>query len=164
MKPNEFACTSILSACADAGLFLVRKQVHAYVRRIEEDLVSWNAVLSEYMNAGRINEAKLFFDEMPEKNPLAWTDGHIYKIKSGDDHYARLIDMLSRAERLPEAKEIIQNMPYKPGASIWEALLSGCRTLRNVDLGVEAAEILFELTPQHDGTYLLLANTLAAAG
>ncbi|PHU20399.1 hypothetical protein BC332_11550 [Capsicum chinense] len=133
MKPNEFACTSILSACADAGLFLVRKQVHAYVRRIEEDLVSWNAVLSEYMNAGRINEAKLFFDEMPEKNPLAWTDG--------------------QAERLPEAKEIIQNMPYKPGASIWEALLSGCRTLRNVDLGVEAAEILFELTPQHDGTY-----------
>ncbi|KAM3341496.1 pentatricopeptide repeat-containing protein [Capsicum galapagoense] len=354
MKPDEFTCTSILSACADAGLFLLGKQVHAYVRRTGEeihvsvcnalitlywkcgrvddarkvfdnllfkDLVSWNAVLSAYVSAGRINEAKLFFNEMPEKNSLAWTvmisglaqnglgedalklfnqmrvkgielcdyafagaitscavlgaldtgcqlhaqliqrgydsslsagnalvtfygrsgvieaarnvfltmpcvdlvswnalvaalgqHGYgveavelfeqmlhenitpdrisfltvisacshaglvekgrhyfnimhsVYKIKPGEDHYARLIDLLSRVGRLLEAKEVIQNMPYKPGAPIWEALLAGCRTHKNVDLGVEAAEKLFELTPQHDGTYILLANTFAAAG
>ncbi|XP_009777873.1 pentatricopeptide repeat-containing protein At1g25360 [Nicotiana sylvestris] len=354
LKPDEFTCTSILSACADAGLFLLGKQVHAYVRRTEEeihvsvhnalitlywkcgrvdearkvfdnlafkDLVSWNAVLSAYVGAGRINEAKLFFDEMPEKNSLAWTvmisgfaqngkgeealklfnqmrlhgielcdyafagaitscavlaaletgcqlhaqliqrgfdsslsagnalitfygrsgvieaartvfltmpcvdlvswnaliaalgqhgygaqaielfeqmlNEHItpdrisfltvisacshaglvergrhyfnimhsvYKINPGEDHYARLIDLLSRAGRLLEAKDVIQTMPTKPGAPMWEALLAGCRTHRNVDLGVEAAEKLFELTPQHDGTYILLANTFAAAG
>ncbi|XP_059291891.1 pentatricopeptide repeat-containing protein At1g25360 [Lycium ferocissimum] len=354
MKPDEFTCTSILSACADAGLFLLGKQVHAYVRRTEEeihvsvqnalitlywkcgrvdearkvfdnlvfkDLVSWNAVLSAYVSAGRINEAKLFFDEMPEKNSLAWTvmisgfaqngqgeeslklfnqmrvngielcgyafagaitscavlatletgcqlhaqliqrgfdsslsagnalitfygrsgvieaartvfltmpcvdlvswnaliaalgqHGYgaqavelfdqmlcehitpdrisfltvisacshaglvekgreyfnimqsVYKINPGEDHYARLVDLLSRAGMLSEAKDVIQSMPNKPGAPIWEALLAGSRTHRNVDLGVEAAEKLFELTPQHDGTYILLANTFAAAG
>ncbi|KAI5674402.1 hypothetical protein M9H77_14766 [Catharanthus roseus] len=32
-----------------------------------KDLVSWNAVLSAYVNARRINEAKHFFEKMPEK-------------------------------------------------------------------------------------------------
>ncbi|KAK9288334.1 hypothetical protein L1049_016785 [Liquidambar formosana] len=39
----------------------------------ERDLVSWNAVLSGYVNAGRIGEAKSFFREMPERNLLTWT-------------------------------------------------------------------------------------------
>ncbi|CAN4123140.1 unnamed protein product [Withania somnifera] len=115
------------------------------------DLMSWNALVAAL---GQHGYGKHYFNIMY----------CIFKIKPGEDHYARLIDLLSRVGRLLEAKEVIQNMPYKPGAPIREALLAGCRTHGNVDLGVEAAEKLSELTPQHDGMYILLANTFAAAG
>ncbi|TQE03692.1 hypothetical protein C1H46_010666 [Malus baccata] len=34
----------------------------------------------------------------------------------------------------------------------------------NLDLGIQAAERLLELVPQHDGTYVLLSNLYATAG
>lgn len=88
----------------------------------------------------------------------------IYGITPGEDHYARLIDLLCRSGNLSEAKNVIQKMPFVPGAPIWEALLSGCRLHGDVELGVTAAERLFEMIPENDGTYVLLANTFAAAG
>ena len=38
------------------------------------------------------------------------------------------------------------------------------RTILTVDLGVRAAEKLFDMIPKHDGTYILLANMFASAG
>ncbi|KAJ8538339.1 hypothetical protein K7X08_014879 [Anisodus acutangulus] len=81
MKPDEFTCTSILSACADAGLFLLGKQeIHVSVH---------NALITLYWKCGRVDEARKVFDNlvfkdlvwwnavlsayMPEKNSLAWT-------------------------------------------------------------------------------------------
>ncbi|GFQ00262.1 pentatricopeptide repeat-containing protein at1g25360 [Phtheirospermum japonicum] len=324
IKHDDFTYTSVLSACADAGLFLHGKQVHAYILRTEAkpDLVSWNAILSAYVDMGNIHEAKTIFNEMPEKKSmLPWTviisglaqhgsgeealklfnemrpnglepcdyafsgaitacselasleqgrqlhgqlirlgfdsslsaanalitmyarcgvlesaqnvfdkmpfldsvswnamiaafglHGHgaqalglyeemlgeqilpdritfltilsacshaglveqgrkhfesmseVYKITPGEDHYARLIDLLCRAGKLNEARDVIRNMPFEPGAQIWEALLSGCRLHGDIELGAHAAERLFELIPQHDGTYILLANMFSTAG
>ncbi|OVA12878.1 hypothetical protein BVC80_1805g91 [Macleaya cordata] len=89
---------------------------------------------------------------------------HVYGITPGEDHYARLIDLLCRAGKMSEAKDVIRNLPFDPGARVWEALLAGCQIHGNVELGIEAAERLFELTPQHDGTYVLLSNMCAAVG
>ena len=50
-----------------------------------------------------------------------------YGIIPSEDHYARLIDLLGRAGKLSEAKGIIEKMPFKAGAPVWEALLAGCR-------------------------------------
>ncbi|KAI8565258.1 hypothetical protein RHMOL_Rhmol03G0245000 [Rhododendron molle] len=358
IKLDEFTYTSVLSACASAGLFLFGKQVHAYILRMEgklsrdfslsvnnalitlywkcgkvdeahmifnnmpvRDLVSWNVILSTYVNAGRINEGRSFFIEMPERNLLTWTviisgmaqnglgeeglklfnqmkleglkpcdyafagaisscavlaalehgrqlhaqlvrlgfdsslsagnalitmyarcgvveaahclfltmpfvdsvswnamiaalgqHGHgaqalelfeqmlkeeilpdritfltilsacshaglvnqgrsyfnamygLYGIRPDEDHYARLIDLLCRAGKFSEAEDVIQRLPFEPGVPIWEALLGGCRIHGNVDLGVQAAERLLELRPQHDGTYILLSNMYADVG
>ena len=59
---------------------------------------------------------------------------------------------------------MIESMPFEPDAPIWKALLSGCRFHGNMDLGIQSAERLFELMPQHDGTYVLLSNIYATAG
>ncbi|KAK6160881.1 hypothetical protein DH2020_004262 [Rehmannia glutinosa] len=312
IKHDDFTYTSVLSACADAGLFLHGKQVHAYILRTEakpawdflvsvnnalitlywrcgkidqarnifdticiKDLVSWNIILSAYVSVGKMHEAKSIFNEMSQKSMLSWTvmisglaqhgfgeealklfnkmksNGpepcdyafsgaitscavlasleqgrqlHGQLIRLGFDsslsagnalitmyarcgvldaaqslfltmpcldsvswnamiaalgqhghgaqalellkryHYSRLIDLLCRAGKLNEAKNVIQNMPFEPGAPIWEALLSGCRLHGDMDLGVHAAEQLFEMIPQHDGTYILLANMFSTAG
>ena len=59
---------------------------------------------------------------------------------------------------------MIESMPFEPGAPIWKALLAGCWMYGNMDLGIQAAERLFELMPQHDRNYVLLSNIYATAG
>lgn len=53
-------------------------------------------------------------------------------------------------------------MPLELNEPVWAALLSGCQIHGNMEVGILAAEKLFDLTPQHDGTYVLLSNMYAA--
>ncbi|CAH9138653.1 unnamed protein product [Cuscuta epithymum] len=120
---------------------------------ITPDRISFLTVLSACSHAGLVKEGQHYFNLMHTK----------YGISPGEDHYARFIDLLARAGRFSEATNVIQSMPYKPRAPIWEALLSGCRLHGNIELAVQAADQLFGLVPQHDGTYILMANTFASA-
>ncbi|KAI3465495.1 hypothetical protein Pfo_022158 [Paulownia fortunei] len=122
--------------------------------RILPDRITFLTVLSACSHAGLVEEGQEYFKSMNK----------LYGITPGEDHYARLIDLLCRAGKLTEAKNVIQTMPFEPGAPIWEALLAGCRLHGDMDLGVQAAEQLFEMIPQHDGTYILLANMFSTAG
>lgn len=118
------------------------------------DRISFLTVLSACSYAGLVDEGRRYFDSMDSR----------FGITPGEDHYARLIDLLCRAGKISEAKDLIDSMPFKPGAPIWEALLAGCRTHGNVNLGIQAADRLLEMIPEHDGTYILLSNMYAAAG
>nr|AYM00462.1 pentatricopeptide repeat protein [Salvia miltiorrhiza] len=134
------------------------KAIELYEEMLEEhilpDRITFLTVLSACSHAGLVDQGKKYFESMTE----------VYGITPGEDHYARLIDLLGRSGKLTEAQNVIQAMPFEPGAQIWESLLSGCRLHGNMDLGVHAAEKLFDMIPQHDGTYILLANMFAAAG
>ncbi|XP_062026449.1 pentatricopeptide repeat-containing protein At1g25360-like [Rosa rugosa] len=118
------------------------------------DRITFLTILSACSHAGLVKEGRHYFRLMHDS----------YGIAPGEDHYARMIDLLCRSGELTEAKDLIKSMPFEPGAPIWEAILAGCRTHGNMDLGIQAAERLFELVPQHDGTYVLLSNLYAALG
>ncbi|KAJ4951444.1 hypothetical protein NE237_028276 [Protea cynaroides] len=129
-----------------------------FKRMVEHDIlpdrITFLTVLSACSHAGLVTEGCNCFESMES----------VYAIIPGEDHYARLIDLLCRAGKFSEAKKLIEKMPFEPGPSIWEALLAGCRVHGNMDLGVQAAERLFELMPKHDGTYVLLSNMYATMG
>ncbi|KAH7567181.1 hypothetical protein JRO89_XS07G0028200 [Xanthoceras sorbifolium] len=132
--------------------------VELYERMLKEgilpDRITFLTILSACSHAGLVEDGRRYFDSMHK----------LYGIAPGEDHYARVIDLLCRAGRFSEALDVIESMPFKPGAPIWEALLAGCRIHGNMDLGIQAAERLFEMIPQHDGTYVLLSNMYAALG
>ncbi|KAF5455824.1 hypothetical protein F2P56_025359 [Juglans regia] len=132
--------------------------IKLFEEMLKEDLVpdriTFLTVLSACSHAGLVKEGRHYFDSMCG----------FYGITPGEDHYARLIDLLGRAGKFSEAKDVLKSMPFEPGAAIWEALLAGCRIHGNMELGIQAAEQLFELMPQHDGTYVLLSNMYATAG
>ncbi|KAL1533723.1 Pentatricopeptide repeat-containing protein [Salvia divinorum] len=134
------------------------KATKLYEEMLEEhilpDRITFLTVLSACSHAGLVDEGKKYFESMKE----------VYGITPCEDHYSRLVDLLARSGRLTEAQNVIQTMPFVPGSQIWEALLSGCRLHGNMNLGVRAAEKLFDMIPKHDGTYILLANMFAAAG
>lgn len=121
---------------------------------IQPDRITFLTVLSACSHAGLVEEGRHYFDSMRAS----------YGITPGEDHYARMIDLLCRAGKFSEAKNLIESMPFEPGTPIWEALLAGCRIHGNMDLGIQAAERLFKLIPQHDGTYILLSNMYANEG
>lgn len=132
--------------------------IQLYERMLKEDIlpdrITFLTILSACSHAGLIKEGRHYFDTMYS----------CYGITPGEDHYARMVDLLCRAGMFSEAKSVIESMPFEPGAPIWEALLAGCRIHGNMDLGIQAAERLFELMPQHDGTYILLSNMYATLG
>ncbi|KAL7597239.1 hypothetical protein Lser_V15G27462 [Lactuca serriola] len=121
---------------------------------IVPDRITFLTILSACSHSGLIDQGQRYFNSMKDS----------YGITPGEDHYGRLIDLLCRAGKFTEAKNVIEKLPFYPGAPVWEALLGGCRIHGNMELGVEAAERLFELIPDHDGTYILLSNMYSNSG
>ncbi|KFK44541.1 hypothetical protein AALP_AA1G270100 [Arabis alpina] len=121
---------------------------------IRPDRITLLTVLTACSHAGLVEQGRKYFDSMEA----------VYGIPPGADHYARLIDLLCRSGRFSEAENVIKSLPFEPTAQIWEALLSGCRVYGNMELGIIAAEKLFDLIPEHDGTYMLLSNMYSATG
>ncbi|KVF06906.1 Pentatricopeptide repeat-containing protein, partial [Cynara cardunculus var. scolymus] len=132
--------------------------VELFEQMLKEDIIpdriTFLTILTSCSHAGLVEEGQQYFNSMYE----------LYGITPGEDHFGRLIDLLCRAGKFSEATDVIQKMPFDPGAPIWEALLGGCRIHGNMELGVQAAEKLFQLIPHHDGTYILLSNMYANLG
>ncbi|CAN0838982.1 Pentatricopeptide repeat-containing protein At1g25360 [Linum grandiflorum] len=118
------------------------------------DRITFLTVLSACSHAGLVEEGSRYFDAMHDS----------YGITPGEDHYARMVDLFCRAGKFAEAEDTIRKMAFQPGPQIWEAFLAGCRNHGNMELGIQAAERLFEMIPQNDGTYVLLSNMYAAKG
>ncbi|OAY84423.1 Pentatricopeptide repeat-containing protein DOT4, chloroplastic [Ananas comosus] len=120
---------------------------------IVPDDVSFIAILYACSHSGLIDEGWRFFNIMRNE----------YKIEPKLEHYACMVDLLSRAGRLNKAYKFIEAMPIEPDSTIWGALLCGCRIHRDVKLAETVAEKVFELEPQNTGYYVLLANIYAEA-
>ncbi|OMP09321.1 hypothetical protein COLO4_05597 [Corchorus olitorius] len=87
-----------------------------------------------------------------------------YGIVPTEEHYACMVDLLGRAGKIDEAFSFIQNMPIKPGASVWGALLSACRIHRRVELAEKVVKKLLPLEANKASVYVLLSNIYADSG
>ncbi|PON42950.1 DYW domain containing protein [Trema orientale] len=153
---DSVSWNALIAALAQHGRGLQALELFEQMLKedIQPDRITFLTILSACSHAGLVREGRHYFDSMFSS----------YGVSPGEDHYTRMIDMLCRAGNFSEARSLIDSIPFEPGAPIWEALLAGCRTHGNMDLGIEAAERLFELRPQHDGTYILLSNMYAHVG
>eukprot|EP01119_Soliformovum_irregulare_P008359 TRINITY_DN21480_c0_g1_i1.p1 TRINITY_DN21480_c0_g1~~TRINITY_DN21480_c0_g1_i1.p1 ORF type:complete len:653 (-),score=132.00 TRINITY_DN21480_c0_g1_i1:35-1993(-) len=77
--------------------------------------------------------------------------------------YNAMVDVLSRAGRLKEAEDLIQEIP-RPDAMTWTALLGGCKIHLDLDRGERAFRKLQEIDPVNSSGYVLLSNLYAALG
>ncbi|KAK9191520.1 hypothetical protein WN943_020133 [Citrus x changshan-huyou] len=121
---------------------------------LKPDEVTLIGVLSACSRAGLVEKGRHFFEIMVKE----------YGIRPIHDHYTCMIDILSRAGRLEEAKSFINKMPFPPDTIGWATLLSSCRIHGNVEIGKWAAESLLELDPYNPASYVLLSSIYASKG
>ncbi|GLT66995.1 hypothetical protein SLA2020_393320 [Shorea laevis] len=115
--------------------------------------ISFVSVLGACSHCGLVEEGKMLFDSMSKE----------HRIYPSTEHYACMVDLLGRANRLEEAAKIIEDMRIEPDAEVWGSLLGSCRIHCHVELAERASSKLFELEPRHAGNYILLADIYAEA-
>lgn len=135
------------------GMKAVRIFQEMLNRGIKPTAISFVSVLGACSHAGLADVGKRLFDSMVEQ----------HGISPSVEHYASLVDLLGRANRLYEAAKVIQGMKIEPGPKVWGSLLGSCKIHCNVELAERASTQLFKLEPTNAGNYVLLADIYAEA-
>ncbi|KAL5545775.1 hypothetical protein UlMin_005462 [Ulmus minor] len=155
-KPDVYSYCSMMQGFSIHGRG--EQAVSLFNRMLNEGLipdeVAFTVILTACSRAGLVEEGWHFFESMKNK----------YCIVPSPDHYACMVDILSRSGRLRTAYELLKSMPVEPLVSAWGTLLGACKLHSDIELGKLVADRLFELEPQNAGTYVLLSNIYAAAG
>ncbi|KAL5706103.1 hypothetical protein ACHQM5_024311 [Ranunculus cassubicifolius] len=153
------------------------------------DVISWNSMISGLSQNGHGKEALQLFEEMRlEGTPadhvtfvnLLSACSHMGLVETGQDyfkmmvddygleprvdHYACMVDLLSRAGKLHEAKAFIESVPIDHGLCLWRILLGACRNYRSYEIGAYAGERLMELGSPESSAYILLASIYSSMG
>ncbi|KAF9609016.1 hypothetical protein IFM89_012355 [Coptis chinensis] len=112
------------------------------------DRITLAGVLLACSQRGLLSEGSIIFSSMEEK----------YGVTPGVEHYACLVDMMCRMDKLTEAMEIVERMHEEPNVGIWTSLLIACVTNQNLELTERIAERVMELEPHSSLPYLVLAQ------
>ena len=115
--------------------------------------ITFTAVLSACSHGGMLERGFKIFESMKRD----------YGLQPRLEHYGCMVDLLGRAGKLAEAEKFVHEMPVKPNAPVWGALLGACRIHRNAEIGERVGKILIQLRPEHSGYYVLLSNIYARA-
>ncbi|KAI4347582.1 hypothetical protein L6164_008383 [Bauhinia variegata] len=186
-KLELFVSNSLISFYAKCGN--MEDSLLAFNKLPRKNSVSWNAVICGYAQNGRGDEAISFFERMRSSGckptyvtllGLLWACNHAGLVDEGysyfnqarhestsllkPEHYACMVDMLSRSGRFKEAESFLHNLPFDPGLGFWKALLGGCQIHSNIELGELAARKILALDPGDVSSYVMLSNAHSAAG
>ncbi|KAI4365494.1 hypothetical protein MLD38_021474 [Melastoma candidum] len=129
-KPDEFACTSILTSCGSLKALGEGKQVHAYVIKtdLEIDEFVRNGLIDMYAKCNLLDEARLLFDLMRDHNVIS---------------YNAIIEGYSSQGKLQKALELFHEMRL-------ESLQPSHLTFVSI-LGASAALLILNVSKQVHG-------------
>ncbi|KAI3888858.1 hypothetical protein MKX03_036042 [Papaver bracteatum] len=187
LAPNLVLENALIDMYAKCGSLVEAREIFDQMRN--RDIVTWTSLISAYGMSGQGRDAVDLFSKMLNSglipDQIAFvsvlsacshsgllTEGrHYYKVMTDEykivpriEHYSCMVDLLGRAGNIYEAYDFIKQMPLEPNERIWGALLSACRVHSNMEIGLVAADRLFQLSPEQAGYYVLLSNIYAKAG
>ncbi|XP_022854451.1 putative pentatricopeptide repeat-containing protein At1g03510 [Olea europaea var. sylvestris] len=153
-EKDVVAWSSLISAYALHGMANKALEIFEQMAmsNVKPDEITFLGVLKACSHSGLANESRMHFSRMHS----------YYGIEPNGDHYACLVDVLSRAGRLYEAYEVLKGTKIKATAKAWGALLGACRTYGEVELAEVAGRALFEIEPENPANYVLLARIYAS--
>lgn len=184
---DVFVANSLISFYAKCGS--LEDSVLAFERLEGKNIVSWNAVICCFAQNGRGDKALEYYSRMrrlglkPNDVTLlsvlfgcshaglvdeGYACFNSAKVEQPDilraEHYACVVDLLSRSRRFGEAESFLQELPFEPGIGFWKALLGGSQLHSNKELAESVANRILALDPKDISSYVLLSNVYSAAG
>ncbi|KAL2478621.1 Pentatricopeptide repeat-containing protein [Forsythia ovata] len=167
----------------------LKNSVLVFEQMKKRDVVSWTALISGYGMYGEGRKAHRTFEEMKAAGvipdhivfvAIIYACSHSglveegracfnqmkkdYNIEPSLEHYACVVDLLSRSGLLDEAEEFIFSMPLQPDASIWGSLLSACRARGDIKVAERVSERIVQLNSDDPGYHVLASNVYASLG
>lgn len=121
---------------------------------VHPDHLAFLAVIYACSHSGLVEEGLAYFEQMKEQ----------YKIEPRMEHYACVVDLLSRSGLLAQAEDFIHSMPMKADASIWGSLLSACRESGEAKIAARVSEQIVQSNSYESGYHVLVSNVYAALG
>lgn len=75
VEVDRFTLTSVVSACASAGVLELGRQVHGYIQKTgyELDVFLGSSIIDMYAKSGSFNDSWLIFDQAKTRNVVLWT-------------------------------------------------------------------------------------------
>jgi pentatricopeptide repeat protein len=121
--------------------------------RVKPDAIAFACLLLACSHSRLVHEGIGYFKAMREKHGVV----------PEAEHYASIVDLLARSGRLYEAEQFVTAWCPASGAA-WSALLSGCKTYGEVELGSRCFRQLVDTNPDVATWYVLMADLYAMAG
>ncbi|XP_024538078.1 pentatricopeptide repeat-containing protein At2g13600-like isoform X2 [Selaginella moellendorffii] len=113
------------------------------------------SVLTACSHAGLVDKGKKIFNSMLAE----------FGVKPEIDHYHCIVDLLSRANRLEEAVELVQSLRCEDSYLAWTTILSGACKWNNLQVGEKAFQSLMKLEDRDDdAACVLMGNLYGRAG
>ncbi|WJZ91243.1 hypothetical protein VitviT2T_010335 [Vitis vinifera] len=183
-EEDTVLANALIHACARCGSIALSKQ--AFDKMGSHDIVYWNSMLKAYAMHGQGKEVLQLFSRMDaqpdgttfvvlllacsyagmveERTKIFETMSNNHGIAPQPDHYTCMVDILGRAGRISEVKELIVKMLMEPDPVVWSALLGGCRKHGETKLAKLAAVKVKELDPNNSLGYILMSNIFCTDG
>uniref|UniRef100_A0ACD5W5P0 Uncharacterized protein n=1 Tax=Avena sativa TaxID=4498 RepID=A0ACD5W5P0_AVESA len=186
-KPDVYIGNSLVSCYARCGS--LEDSVLVFRKMEQKSVVSWNALICGYAQNGRGEEALAAYKTMRTMGlkandvtllGLMFGCNHAGLVDEGyslfrtaqveqpgilkPEHYACVVDLLSRANRFDDAKRFLEDLPFEPGIGFWKSMIGGCQIHWNKDLAESVARRIQALDPKDSSSYILLSNVYSAAG
>eukprot|EP01018_Ginkgo_biloba_P001182 Gb_13952 [translate_table: standard] len=130
IQPNNFTFASVLPAC---GNMAALKEVHDEIIRaggFESDVFVGSALVDMYAKCGMIENARVLFDKIPQRNLVSWN---------------AMISGYAQNGCIDEALQLFKKMPERNVVS-WTSVISGYAQNGDVD----AALKLFQKMPERN--------------
>ncbi|KAH7294593.1 hypothetical protein KP509_27G008800 [Ceratopteris richardii] len=168
---------------------LLQKAEEVFKRLYRRDVISWNALLAGYAQAGESEHVFLFFDRMrnegTEPNLVTLTIllnacNHLGLVDKGldycmsfsrnftiiptVDHFTTIIDLLGRSGQLEKVIASIDKMHIVPDIVVWLTILSACRKWKTVEIGRWAFKEAMQLDCKNISAYICMSLIYLEAG
>ncbi|KAG9140567.1 hypothetical protein Leryth_016062 [Lithospermum erythrorhizon] len=153
---NIVSWNSIIVGCAQHGCGRWALAFFCQMLRsvVTPDDITFTGLLSACSHSGLLEKGRHFFEYLDQCKYI--------EVKM--EHYACMVDILSRGGKLKEAVGVVKSMPMKANISIWLSILNGCRMHSNLEVAENVAGNIFEIDPRCTGAYVCLSNIYALDG
>ncbi|PIN09277.1 hypothetical protein CDL12_18144 [Handroanthus impetiginosus] len=184
---DEKAISALIDMYSKCGFILYAKRI--FERVSIKDTIMYNVMIAGFAHHGYEHEAINLFEEMVRKGlqpdsvtfiALLSACRHCGLVETGEnyflsmtkdyavtpemDHYACMVDLYGRSNRLEKAIEFMEKMPFEPDSIILSAFLNACRGNQNLEPARMAEKKLLEIDRDNGSRYFQLASVYASGG